>query len=83
MADTSDKSLLSFEDALSGLEDAVSALKDKSATLEEALKNYEEGMAYYAHCEEMLNKVQQRIVFLGKDGTPQEVGKDANYDENF
>jgi exodeoxyribonuclease VII small subunit len=82
MADTSDKSLLSFEDALSGLESAVSALKNESATLEEALNNYEEGMAYYAHCEKMLNKVQQRIMLLGKDGTPHEVKKDAN-DESF
>lgn len=55
---------MSFEDAILALEDIVKTLEDGNETLDNTLKLYEEGIRLYRHCNNQIEKAEQKITIL-------------------
>lgn len=72
MADDTDLSTLSFEDALKRLETIVSRLESGEASLDESITLYSEGDLLRQQCETRLADAQARIekISLGAGGKP-------------
>jgi exodeoxyribonuclease VII small subunit len=70
MAESSDVSKLSFEQALKELEDIVKRLEDGKAKLDDAIAAYERGTLLKKHCEKKLDEAKMRIdrIEIGKGG---------------
>ena len=64
MAD--DKSL-PFENAIGELENIVKSLEEGNLSLEEALNTFEKGVGLSKHCQEVLEKAEQKISMLTAD----------------
>lgn len=61
---------LSFEDALKRLESIVKELENGETPLNTSLKLFEEGVKLANHCNELLEKSEQKVTLLvkGQDG---------------
>lgn len=70
MADPSDITALSFEQALAELEKIVSELESGQAPLERSIEVYERGAALKAHCESKLEAARLRVekIVVGAGG---------------
>jgi len=72
MAEQTDITSLSFEDALRRLEEIVRTLEKGEAPLDQSIELYQEGDRLKRHCEARLKEAQARIeqIALGSDGKP-------------
>jgi exodeoxyribonuclease VII small subunit len=61
MADGSDISQMTFEDALKALEDVVRRLESGEVPLDESIDLYERGEELRKHCQARLDAAQARI----------------------
>lgn len=73
---TTEKSELSFEEALARLERVVRELEGGNQNLDRSLELFEEGKALVKHCENALNQAEQRVLKVVKT----EDGKTATED---
>ena len=71
-SDTTDITMLSFEDALKELETIVDRLEKGDVELEGSIAIYERGEALRAHCDKLLRSAEARVekITLNKDGAP-------------
>ena len=57
-----------FEDALETLEGLVGAMEEGELSLEESLKAFEQGVKLTRECQIALEKAEQRVKILVKEG---------------
>lgn len=57
-------SSIQFEQSLSELEDIVRQLEKGDLSLEESLQQFEKGIGLARHCQDALNKAEQKITVL-------------------
>ena len=71
-SDTTDITMLSFEDALKELETIVDRLEKGDVELEASIAIYERGEALRAHCDKLLRSAEARVekITLNQDGAP-------------
>ncbi len=68
MARKSSSKTVDFEKSLKQLEDLVEKLEKGELTLEESLKNFEQGIKLTRECRSALEKAEQKISVLTKEG---------------
>lgn len=70
---------LSFEQALERLDALVQAMESGEIGIEESIARYEEAMALKAHCQQILDRAEQRIrkIQIDAGGQPQATPFDA------
>jgi exodeoxyribonuclease VII small subunit len=59
---------LSFEEALSRLEQIIERIESGEAGLEQAIAEYERGVALIRRCKDILQKAEQRVDELTRQG---------------
>lgn len=59
---------LSFEEALSRLEQIIERIESGEAGLEQAIAEYERGVALIRRCKDILQKTEQRVDELTRQG---------------
>ena len=66
---------LSFEDAASRIEEIVKMLERGDAPLDQSLALFEEGAKLIKNCGSILDKAEQKLVYLqkGANGEPEEL----------
>jgi exodeoxyribonuclease VII small subunit len=57
-----------FEQALGTLEELVSAMEEGELSLEESLKAFEQGIKLTRECQSALEKAEQKVQLLVKEG---------------
>ena len=57
-----------FETALETLEELVEAMEEGDLTLEESLKSFEQGIKLTRECQQALEKAEQKVQLLVKQG---------------
>lgn len=57
-----------FEQALETLEELVEAMEEGELSLEESLKAFEQGIKLTRECQSALEKAEQKVKLLVKDG---------------
>lgn len=62
------KEIKTFEQALSRLESIVKSLEGGTAELNESLELFEEGISLVKICNNLLDKAEQKIVMLTRNG---------------
>jgi exodeoxyribonuclease VII small subunit len=50
-----------FEPSIAALEEIVKQLEQGELTLEESLKQFEQGIGLARHCQDILNKAEQKV----------------------
>lgn len=63
-------SALSFEDALARLEQIIEQIESGEVGLEKAIAEYERGVALIRRCKDILQKAEQRVDELTRQGPP-------------
>ncbi|MDD6094506.1 MAG: exodeoxyribonuclease VII small subunit [Clostridia bacterium] len=59
---------LSFEEAMKQLQSLVSDLESGNAPLDKSLELFEKGVALVKHCNEKLDRAEQKVKFLTEGG---------------
>ena len=59
---------LSFEEAMKQLQSLVSDLESGNAPLDKSLELFERGVSLVKHCNEKLDKAEQKVKFLTEGG---------------
>lgn len=71
-----------FEQALETLEELVEAMEEGELSLEESLKAFEQGIKLTRECQTALEKAEQKVKLLVKEGEePESEDFDADLDE--
>ena len=66
---------LSFEETIKELTQIVGRIEAGQIPLQESLEQYERGMTLIKHCRKILEKAEQRIEKISKEG-PEEEGEE-------
>jgi len=74
MADVTNISALTFEQAVAELERIVDQLEKGDVALDKSIEIYERGEALKQHCEKLLGAAEKRIEKIRLDRTGQPVG---------
>ena len=56
---------MSFEQAVKRLDEIAAEMEVGESTLDKSMELYEEGVKLIAHCNDMLNKAEQKIETFG------------------
>jgi len=67
-----------FEQSVNELEDIVRQLEKGELTLEDSLKQFEKGISLARHCQDVLNKAEQKIEILTASHSPSEPNSDEH-----
>ncbi len=63
---------LSLEENFAKLEETIGQLESEEISLEEAFQAYSQGMELLKACNEQIDKVEKKVLILGRDGEEQE-----------
>lgn len=59
---------VTLEEAFLQLEQTVQALEAEDITLEEAFLQYKQGVELLKHCNDLIDKVEKKVLVLNEDG---------------
>ncbi len=62
------KKEITLEEAFVQLEETLQALEAEDITLEEAFSKYKQGMELLKHCNDLIDKVEKKVLVLSEDG---------------
>lgn len=62
------KKEITLEEAFSQLEETLQALEAEDITLEESFTRYKQGMELLKHCNDLIDKVEKKVLVLSEDG---------------
>ena len=62
------KKEITLEEAFGQLEETLQALEAEDITLEDAFSRYKQGMELLKHCNDLIDKVEKKVLVLSEDG---------------
>ena len=59
---------ISLEEAFTGLQETIENLEKDDITLEQSFQEYQKGMLLVKKCNEIIDKVEKKVLVLNEDG---------------
>lgn len=59
---------LTMEESFQEMESILEKLESKEITLEESFQLYKQGMEHLQHCNDLMDKVEEKVKILNEDG---------------